>query len=137
MFISGVRWRLAIAAAVVAQVVLVAATVLWVAVYSYAVNPGQPVAVYHGHARFAGPWISILAGVVVFYAIGRWWIRSPATAAAWVAIYVAADTAILWAVWDADTALAWPMIAASYSTKVICGLLGARHGARGEEARHA
>lgn len=129
MSTTGVHWPRAIAATIAAEVILVAATVLWVAVYSYVINPRQPVAVYHQHAQAAGPWVSIVAGVVVFSAIGRWWIRSRRTALVWIVLYLVGDLAILGAA-SGMAGLPWTLVVASYTTKAVCGLLAARRGTR-------
>lgn len=134
MALTGVHWRRAVAATIAAELILVAATVLWVAFYSHVIDPGQPVAVYQRHAQTAGPWVSIVAGVVVFSALGRWWIRSLRTALAWIALYVVADFAILWAASGMPPSLPWPLVVASYTTKSMCGLLAAR---RAEHAGRA
>jgi hypothetical protein len=126
MSTTRVQWFRAVTATIAAEVILVVAAVLWVAFYSYVIDPGQPVAVYRQHAQVSGPYVSIVAGVVVFSALGRWWIGSLRTALAWIILYLAVDAAILWAVSGTAPALPWTLVVASYATKAVCGLLAAR-----------
>lgn len=67
-----IRWRAVAGSFVLAEVALIGAAFAWVAIYSHALNPGQPFAVYQAHAQVAGPWVSILMGMPVFFALGRW-----------------------------------------------------------------
>ena len=50
----------------------VAVSFLWVAVYSHLVNPGHDLAFYQSYAQVAAPYSSVLAGIPLVYAFGRW-----------------------------------------------------------------
>jgi FtsH-binding integral membrane protein len=89
------NWGRAFGGALIAQIAQIAAAFGWVAVYSYAINPGQPLATYQAHAQASGVWVSILAGAPIFYAASRWIARSQPTALALFAIFVAIDGALL------------------------------------------
>lgn len=137
MSIRDVRWFRAVGGAVAAEVAQIAAAFLWVAFYSYVINPGQPLAVYQQHAQVSGPWVSIIAGFIIFYAASRWVARSVPTAMALFVIFLVIDGLLLvLASAQADAAL-FVLAGASYATKLIACYLGGRHGAalaRGVEA---
>src|SRR6266576_2941159 len=82
-----INWGRACAGALIAEIAQIAAAFGWVAIYSYLINPGQPMATYQAHAQASGPWVSILAGAPIFYAASRWIARSRPTALALFAIF--------------------------------------------------
>lgn len=129
MTIRDVRWLRAIGGAVAAEVVQVAAAFLWVAIYSYAINPGQPLPVYQQHAQDSGPWVSIIAGFIIFYAASRWIARSVPTALALFVVFLAIDGLLLvLAAAEANISF-FALAGASYVTKLIACYVGGRHGA--------
>jgi len=67
-----INWGRAFAGALIAEIAQIAAAFGWVAIYSYLINPGQPMATYQAHAQASGPWVSLLAGAPIFYAASRW-----------------------------------------------------------------
>ena len=77
-----ISWGRACAGALIAEIAQIAAAFGWVAIYSYLINPGQPMATYEAHAQVSGPWVSLLAGAPIFYAASRWIARSRPTALA-------------------------------------------------------
>ena len=83
------------AGALIAEITQIAAAFGWVAIYSYFINPGQPMATYQAHAQASGPWVSILAGAPIFYAASRWIAKSRPTALALFAIFLVIDGALL------------------------------------------
>jgi hypothetical protein len=113
-----------------AEVAQVIAAVLWVAIYSYVLNPGQPMTVYEQHAQASGPWVSIIAGFPIFYAASRWIARSLPTALALFGVFLALDVLLLLLI-DARAAIAilW-LIGLSCATKLLACYLGGRHGSR-------
>ena len=46
-----IRWGRAFAGALAAEIAQIAAAFVWVAIYSYLINPGQPLATYEAHAQ--------------------------------------------------------------------------------------
>ncbi len=122
-----VRWGGAVSGAVIAEVAQVAATFVWVAVYSYVINPGQPVAAYEAHAQRAGPLVSVLAGFPIFYAASRWIAKSVPTSLALFGVFVAMDGALLALMPTPITARLFGAIALSYVTKYVACVLGGRH----------
>lgn len=116
----------ALAGAVAAEAAQIVATILWVAVYSYGVNPGQPVAAYEAHAQVAGPWVSILAGAPIFYAASRW-IAGSRAAARWLfVLFLAFDLGILASMAPVVSAGDVALFAVSYLTKAVACELGGR-----------
>lgn len=122
-----VNWTRAVAGAVIGEVGQVAATFLWVAVYSHLIHPGQPLEVYQRYAQAAGPYVSILGGAPIFYAASRWLARSVPTALGLFGVFLALDVA-LFAV--AAEPFSWAYVglaATSYLTKLAACYLGGRH----------
>ena len=66
------RWWLAIPFALGIMVVNVLISVLWVAVYSLLINPGQEASYYQVYAQTAAPYSSIIAGIPLMFFAGRW-----------------------------------------------------------------
>jgi hypothetical protein len=129
MSMRTVQWPRAIGGALAAEAGQIVATVLWVAFYSYVINPGQPVAAYQAHAQAAGPWVSITAGFVIFYAASRWIARSTSTALALFGVFVIVDELLL-IVGGAERSLVYMAFAGtSYVTKLAACYLGGRDGA--------
>jgi hypothetical protein len=128
MTMGSIRWTRAILGALAAEIGQVAATVAWVAVYSYVIAPGQPVEAYQAHAQLAGPWVSILGGAPIFYAASRWIARDRPTALALFGLFVLVDVALLIAMTEPGAGLPPGIIALSFATKAFVCWLGGRHG---------
>lgn len=128
MNIQPIRWGAAVGGALLAEVAQVIASVLWVAFYSYLLNPGQPMTVYEQHAQVSGPWVSIIAGFPIFYAASRWIARSLPTALALFGVFLALDVllTVLMGGWSAIAVLL--LTGLSYATKLLACYLGGRHG---------
>jgi len=120
-------WR-ACAGALIAEITQIAAAFGWVAIYSYLINPGQPMATYQAHAQASGPWVSILAGAPIFYAASRWIARSRPTALALFAIFLVIDGALLVGMTESWTGAPFVLIGLSYLTKLCACALGGDHG---------
>lgn len=121
---SNFSWRKVIGGVLVAEVVLIAAAFLWVAVYSHLIAPGQEMSAYHQHAQASGPWVSVIVGVPVFYLLGHW-LRSRRSATLLFGLYLALDVALLAAI-PAEGSLPVAFIAVSYITKLASLLAGTR-----------
>jgi hypothetical protein len=139
MHTTSIRWLRAVLGALAAEIGQIAATVLWVAFYSYVVAPGQAVEAYHAHAQVAGPWVSIFAGAAIFYAASRWIAGNRPTAMALFAIFVVLDGALVLMAMSASDGLIFPyvLVAVSYLTKAWVCHLGGSHAeaAKAREAR--
>jgi len=102
----------------------VAATILYMVVYSYVVDPGHDKAYYEAHVQVAAPYCSIVAGIPLMFFAGWWAVRSPLVI--WLT-YAAVDLAIV-----ASSGLTLKMgvlVAVSLLTKlaaVYCGAIAAR-----------
>lgn len=123
-----INWGRAGAGALIAEITQIAAAVGWVAIYSYLVNPGQPMATYEAHAQASGPWVSILAGAPIFYAASRWIASSRPNALALFAIFLVVDGALLVGMTESWTGAAFVLIGLSYLTKLGACALGGRRG---------
>ena len=121
-----ISWGRACAGALIAEIAQIAATFVWVAIYSYVINPGQPVATYQAHAQVAGPWVSILAGAPIFYAASRWIARTRPTALALFAIFFVVDGALLVSMIESWADAPMVLIGLSYLTKLCACALGGR-----------
>lgn len=123
-----VNWIRAIGGALLAEAAQIAAAFAWVAIYSYAINPGQPVSVYQQHAQNSGPWVSIVAGFVIFYLVSRWIARSVPTALALFAVSLVIDVSLLLYLSTSVDPVLFALAGASYATKLLACYLGGRHG---------
>ena len=121
-----ISWGRACAGALIAEVAQIAAAFGWVAIYSYLINPGQPMATYEAHAQASGVWVSIIAGAPIFYAASRWIARSRPTALALFAVFFVIDGALLVGMMENWTAAAVVVIGLSYLTKLCACALGGR-----------
>ena len=121
-----IDWGRACAGAVIAEITQIAAAFGWVAIYSYLINPGQPVATYEAHAQASGPWVSILAGTAIFYAASRWIARSQPTAIALFSIFLAIDLALLVGMTESWTGMPFVLFGLSYLTKFGACAVGGR-----------
>ena len=121
-----------------AAMVNVAVSVLWVAVYSHGINPGHEAAFYQEYAQWVAPYSSILAGaVIVFFAcriLGRRWEPEFAVTAAlavWVT-YTVLDLAVVFAV--GMTGRLALLGGISHLTKLAAAYLGGRSASRASSA---
>ena len=121
-----ISWGRACGGALIAEITQIAASFGWVAIYSYIINPGQPMATYEAHAQASGPWVSILAGAPIFYAASRWIAKSRPTAIALFSIFVVIDGALLIAMTERWTGAALLLIGLSFLTKLGACALGGR-----------
>ena len=121
-----IHWGRAAAGALIAEIAQIAAAFGWVAIYSYLINPGQPMATYEAHAQASGPWDSILAGAPIFYAASRWIARLRPTALALFAIFFVIDGALLVGMTESWTGALSAVVGLSYLTKLGACALGGR-----------
>lgn len=121
------HWGRAIAGALIAEITQIAAAFGWVAIYSYLINPGQPMSTYEAYAQVSSPWVSILAGAPIFYAASRWIARSRPTALALFAVFFVLDGALLVGMTEDWSGAPVVLIGFSYLTKLCACALGGRH----------
>lgn len=126
------RIAVIIGAMFAAMILNVGATILYMVVYGYVINPGQPAEHYPEHAQVAGPYMSIIAGIPIFFCIGylvrrilNW---APGPICFW-ALYAAVDLSVLTAVggWSALLAV---QATVSMAAKLGAAILGSKIGAQ-------
>src|SRR5437868_1017065 len=71
MRLSDIRWVQVCSLAIAAEVALIGATVIYMVIYGM-LNPGYPEEFYQQHVRAAGPIISIVVGIPLFFLLARW-----------------------------------------------------------------
>ena len=126
---TSIRWGLAVVATVLAQITMIALSILCVAVYSYAIHTGETPEFYGEFAKVSGPWVSLIAGGPVFFLIARW-IRRRApsaalgTAMAMAGLYLAIEIAVL-LLWPGDSSGTMPFMIGGFVLKVAGAWLGA------------
>jgi hypothetical protein len=126
---TSIRWGLAIVATVLAQITLIALSILCVAVYSYAIHTGETQEFYSAFARVSAPWVSLVAGGPVFYLIARR-IRRRApssafeTAIAVAGLYLLIEIAFL-LLWPENTSSTLPFVVGGFVLKLAGAWLGA------------
>jgi hypothetical protein len=90
-----------IGATIFILIVNVALSVLYIAFYSYFINPGHDEQFYQEYAQTAAPYCSIVAGIPIFYFVCRWisgkWESDFAVKAALLVwfVYVLIDLSVL------------------------------------------
>ena len=124
-------WRSIVAAAALAEALLIAAAMLYMVIYGV-LNPGHPEAFYQQHARVASPWVSLAAGIPIFFALGRWLTkREKGSAVSLWAAWAVIDTIILIAAAGfSGIYQILPFWVASHATKFTSAWLGSKSGER-------
>jgi hypothetical protein len=130
-----IRWRWALAGFAVLELVMIAAAVGWVAIYSHLLAPGRGLAVYQAHAARASPIVSLIAGLPAFWGAGRILLcrlgrDARRTALALAGTYVVMDALLIVAMTQ-DQRYNWSMAIASYLSKTGALYLGLRGLPRG------
>jgi hypothetical protein len=121
-----ISWGRAFAGAFIGEAGQIAAAFGWVAIYSYVINPGQPYATYQAHAQVSGPWVSILAGAPIFYAVSRWIAKWRSTALALFVFLLIIDGGMMVGMVDRWSEVPFALVGLSYVTKLIACALGGR-----------
>jgi hypothetical protein len=99
MKINRIFWI--VGAAFLAMILNVLAFVLWMVIYGYVVNPGQPEAFYQQRAREMGAYSSIVTGIPIFFLVSYFLTRKWEAGFAFVAaflfwlLYAIVDVSIL------------------------------------------
>ena len=123
-----------IGAALLYLVVNVGVSFLYIAFYSYVINPGHPAEFYQEYAKVASPYSSIFAGMLLMFLMCRWLSRkwTPEFARNSVLVlwfvYVIIDLAVLFT--SGMTSRLAVLASISLITKLIAALFGARVGSR-------
>ena len=124
------RVALLVGVAVLVLVANVAASILYMVVYSYVIDPGHDAQYYNDHIQVAGPFGSIVAGIPLMFLAGwwvaGWWRRAPGVRAAWIVwlAYTVIDLAVLLA---AGMSMGVGLLfVVSFATKLTAVQFGAR-----------
>ena len=99
----------------------VAISILYMVVYSYAIDPGHEKAYYEAHVKVAAPYCSIIAGIPLMFLIG-WWLGIRPAMLVWL-VYAVVDVAVF-AV-SGPTLRMGALVAVSLLTKLVSAYLGA------------
>jgi hypothetical protein len=99
----------------------VAISILYMVVYSYAIDPGHEQAYYEAHIKVAAPYCSIAAGIPLMFLVG-WWVGMWPGILVWT-IYAFVDLAIIAA--SGPTLSMAALVAVSLLTKLASAYLGA------------
>ncbi len=123
-----------IGAALLVLVINVLASILYIVVYSYLINPGHPPQFYQDYAQVAAPYSSIIAGFPIMFLVCRWlskrWKPHTALKAAlsvWL-VYMLIDVTVLVAA--GATGRVWLFATISQLTKLAAAYLGGVAGSR-------
>ena len=107
--------------ALVVMAVNVAISILYMVVYSYAIDPGHEKAYYEAHVRVAAPYCSIVAGIPLMFLVG-WWVGMRPAIIVWM-VYTFVDLAVL--AGSGPTLRMGAFVAVSLLTKLASACLGA------------
>lgn len=125
--LSRIAWLVGIALLV--MIANVAASVLYMVVYSYLIDPGHEKEYYDAHIQVAAPYCSIVAGIPLMFLagwwVGGWWEREFAIKSALVVwlVYAVIDVAIMLAAGAASSI--GMLVGASLLTKLASVYFGA------------
>ena len=103
------------------MVVNVAISILYMVIYSHAIDPGHDKAYYEAHVKIAAPYCSIVAGIPLMFLVG-WWVGLRPAMVVWL-IYAVIDVAIVAA--SGPTAKMGALVAVSLVTKLGSAYFGA------------
>ena len=98
----------------------VAVSILYMVVYSHAIDPGHEKAYYEAHVTIAAPYCSIVAGIPLMFLVG-WWVGMRPAIAVWL-VYALVDVAVLAA--SGLTSRMGALVAVSLLTKLASACLG-------------
>src|SRR5688572_25194576 len=99
----------------------VAVSILYMVVYSHAIDPGHEKAYYEAHVRIAAPYCSIVAGIPIMFLVG-WWVGMRPAIVVWL-VYALVDVAVVAA--SGPTWRIGALVAVSLVTKLVSAYLGA------------
>jgi len=128
-FINFTRIAWLVAIALLVMIANVAASVLYMVVYSYLIDPGHDPQYYNDHIQAAAPYCSVVAGIPLMFLagwwVGGWWQGKFAVKSAitiWL-VYAIIDVAIIAAAGATSTIAV--LVAVSILTKLAAVYAGA------------
>jgi hypothetical protein len=130
MLIAKPAWVFAVVGYILVEVILVAAAFGWVALYSYAVHPGEAATYYQSYAQNASPIVALVVGIPLFFLSGRLFRgmvpdRAQATIVTMVAISVVVTLAVLIMMRE-DRVYQWALASINWSAQLCAGWLGSK-----------
>jgi hypothetical protein len=99
----------------------VAISIVYMIVYSHAIDPGHEKAYYEAHVRIAAPYCSIVAGIPLMFLVG-WWVGQWPGLVVWL-VYALVDLAVV--AGSGMTLRLGALVAVSLLTKLISVYFGA------------
>ena len=127
--LSRIAWLVGVALLV--MVANVAASIIYMVVYGYVIDPGHDPQYYNDHIQIAAPYCSIIAGIPLMFLagwwVGRWWQGEFAVKSALVIwlTYAVVDLTIILLAGGMNSKLA-VLVSISILTKLAAVYLGAR-----------
>lgn len=127
-------WGWIIGGAIALEVIMLASAFLWVAIYAWFINSGQPEAHYQAYAKVASPVVSLIAGIPIFFA-GCWWMarrartRPMAAVIGATLVYLLIDVVIILTLAE-DQRYNWLMTLLNDPTKLLAGYFGGKWAAK-------
>lgn len=124
-----IPWGWAVGTALVMEIALIASAIGWVAIYSYAINPGQESSFYEKYAQLSSPIVSIVLGIPFWFLACRWVGRKAGSRAvafslaAWLICFLIESPLYIF---GGIKASLWLMIGISHSTKALAAYFGGR-----------
>ena len=128
------RLALIIGAALLCVIVNIVLSILYIAFYSYFINPGHDEGFYEEYAAKAVPYCSIITGIPVLYFMGRW------IGGKWESDFAVKSALLVWLVYalidlSVFTAAGWTIQTAvffliSMTTKLIAAYFGGKAAVR-------
>lgn len=119
----------AILLAIAAMIIGIVLTILWVAIYSAAIEPGRDLAYYQDYATASAPLVGIIVGIPILFVAG-WFAgrghsgtRAISAGAAVGIAYAVVDVAVLF-LFAGDREIPWTMVGLSYATKIAASAAG-------------
>ena len=100
----------------------VAISILYMVVYSYAIDPGHEKTYYEAHVKIAAPYCSVVAGIPLMFLVG-WWVGMRSAMFVWL-VYAVIDVAVF-AV-SVPTLRMGALVAVSLLTKLVSAYMGGR-----------
>ena len=129
-----IPWGWVALTVLVLEFALVLSAFVWVAIYSYLINPGHDLPYYQKHAEFASPIVSVAVGIPYMFFACRWVGRKAGTRGivtslwVWFILFIIDVLLILVAVISVGGLDAYgaAMVAISHVTKILAAYFGGK-----------
>jgi len=123
-------WLKIVGWAMLIHVILIALSILEVAVYAMLINPGQEEIYYEAHAEISAPYISIFFGIPLFNFVARLLAKNKPGKELAIGLglpnaYIVMDIIMLLAA-EVNLAEHYVVLAVSFTSKILASYVGAR-----------